>query len=117
MMPYAVVPSFLKIPPNRMGQELIWTLTLERQYGCVSEGYRYIMDARIVIDGQVRWIGETKISQLVDAYPAAMQVLDHYGLDMCCGGGHSVSEASQLHGLDSGTVIKEVAEAICQSLS
>lgn len=108
---------FNEIPPKGMGREPVWTLTLEELYGYVSEGYRDIMDARIVIDDQVRWIGETKISQLVDAYPAAMQVLDRYGLDMCCGGGHSVSEASQLHGLDSGTVIQEVAEAICQSLS
>lgn len=59
-------------------------------------------------------LGEMQLRQIVDLYPTAMPVLDHYGMDMCCGGAHTLSEAARLHGFDPDSVIAQVQEAIRQ---
>ncbi len=38
-----------------------------------------------------------QISRIVEVYPETMSVFSHYGLDMCCGGSHTVSDAARLH--------------------
>ena len=70
------------------------------------------MDARTTIDNRAASIGDVQIRQLVDTYPETMKVFDQYGMDMCCGGGHTVAEAARLHGLDPDTVVAQVADAI-----
>jgi iron-sulfur cluster repair protein YtfE (RIC family) len=52
------------------------------------------------------------IRVLVERYPHLMPVLARYGMDLCCGGGHTVAEAARLHGLDVGALNYEVAAVI-----
>ncbi len=39
------------------------------------------------------------IRHLVGQFPATMPLLVELGLDLCCGGGHPLGEALDLHGL------------------
>jgi hypothetical protein len=55
------------------------------------------------------------IRDLVDAYPATMAVLGPLGIDLCCGGGHPLGEALDLHGLDRETVLPQVERIIAGS--
>lgn len=55
------------------------------------------------------------IRDLVERYPSVMPVLSSYGMDLCCGGGHTVPDAARLHGLDVDAVIAEVARAIAEA--
>jgi iron-sulfur cluster repair protein YtfE (RIC family) len=55
--------------------------------------------------------GTLLIRDLIERYPALMPVLDAHGLDLCCGGGHTVSEAAALHGLDLEALLVELDEA------
>ncbi len=52
------------------------------------------------------------IRELVEQYPAVMPVLASYGMDLCCGGGHTVPDAARLHGLDPAEVVDRAASAI-----
>jgi iron-sulfur cluster repair protein YtfE (RIC family) len=51
------------------------------------------------------------IRDLIERYPALMPVLDAHGLDLCCGGGHTVAEAAALHGLDLEALLMELDAA------
>ena len=52
---------------------------------------------------------------LVDAYPMTLTALGPLGIDLCCGGGHPLGEALDLHGLDRDTVLPRVAQIIADS--
>lgn len=60
-------------------------------------------------------LADTLIRDLVNAYPEVMPVLAPYGLDLCCGGGHPLGEALDLHGAPKEHVIAEVAKVIERS--
>lgn len=49
---------------------------------------------------------------LVERYPQVMPLLAGCGMDLCCGGGHTVPEAAGLHGLDVAAVVGQVADII-----
>ena len=51
------------------------------------------------------------IRDLVEQYPETMRVLAPLGIDLCCGGGHPLGEALDLHGIDRTTVLPQI-EAI-----
>lgn len=55
------------------------------------------------------------IRDLVDAYPQTMTVLGPLGIDLCCGGGHPLGEALDLHGIDRETVLPRIASIIAGS--
>lgn len=55
------------------------------------------------------------IRDLVETYPGTMTVLGELGLDLCCGGGHPLGEALDLHGLDRTVVLPRVASIIEES--
>lgn len=48
------------------------------------------------------------IRDLVAAYPKTMTVLGPLGIDLCCGGGHPLGEALDLHGLDRAAILPQV---------
>jgi regulator of cell morphogenesis and NO signaling len=50
------------------------------------------------------------LGELVTARPAAARVLERHGLDYCCGGGQSLSEACDDAGLDVAAVLAELDE-------
>jgi iron-sulfur cluster repair protein YtfE (RIC family) len=56
--------------------------------------------------------GTLLIRDLIERYPAVMPVLDAHGLDLCCGGGHTVAEAAALHGLDLEALLVELDAAV-----
>ena len=60
-------------------------------------------------------IADTLIRDLVERYPDTMRVLAPLGIDLCCGGGHPLGEALDLHGLDRAAVLAEVEQVIAQS--
>jgi iron-sulfur cluster repair protein YtfE (RIC family) len=57
-------------------------------------------------------IQETLIRDLVEDYPEAMPVLDRYGIDTCCGGGRTVPQAAEAHGLDQSMLNDELLRTI-----
>jgi iron-sulfur cluster repair protein YtfE (RIC family) len=57
-------------------------------------------------------IEATKIRDLVEMYPLVMPVLAMHGMDLCCGGEHTVAEAVRLHGLDLPTIAEQIERAI-----
>jgi iron-sulfur cluster repair protein YtfE (RIC family) len=52
------------------------------------------------------------IRDVVERFPETMAVLADAGLDLCCGGGHTIPEAARLHGLEAEALIAAVDAAI-----
>lgn len=52
------------------------------------------------------------IRDLVERYPEVMPILHQYGMDLCCGGGHTVPEAASLHGIEADSLISEILTTI-----
>ena len=44
-------------------------------------------------------------------------MLGPLGIDLCCGGGHPLGEALDLHGIDRETVLPQIARIIADSSS
>lgn len=61
-------------------------------------------------------LANTLIRDLVAAYPETMTILAPLGIDLCCGGSHSLGEALSLHGLDQGALLPQI-HGIIQALS
>jgi regulator of cell morphogenesis and NO signaling len=59
-----------------------------------------------------RPLADRLIRDLVEAHPQTMTVLAPLGIDLCCGGGHPLGEALDLHGIDRETVLPRVARII-----
>jgi len=55
------------------------------------------------------------IRDLVEAYPETMTILGPLGIDLCCGGGHPLGEALDLHGLDRETILPRVASVLARA--
>lgn len=72
------------------------------------------MDTRIAAVPDAVTIAGMQIRQVVDAYPLTMRVFDEYGMDMCCGGAHTVKEAAWLHNVDAMPLINRIIEVIQQ---
>ncbi len=60
-------------------------------------------------------IANRRISDLVEQVPGTMSVLSLYGLDLCCGGGHQLGEALELHGIEAKPVLRQVAIVVSES--
>ena len=59
-------------------------------------------------NSSIESIAKLPIRTLVEVYPPVMPVLARFGMDLCCGGGHTITEAAELHGLDPALVLEEV---------
>jgi iron-sulfur cluster repair protein YtfE (RIC family) len=57
-------------------------------------------------------ITETLIRDLVEQYPDTMRVLSPLGIDLCCGGGHPLGEALDLHEIDRATVLPQIEQIV-----
>jgi iron-sulfur cluster repair protein YtfE (RIC family) len=67
----------------------------------------------IQVRKQIAAMIETEpIRRVVELYPEVMPILASHGLDLCCGGGHTIAEAVRLHELDRELVTEEIAAAI-----
>lgn len=70
------------------------------------------MDTQMTAVPQAADIAAMEIRQVVEAYPGTMRVFDDFGMDMCCGGAHTVKEAAWLHNLDFQALVDRLIEAI-----
>jgi iron-sulfur cluster repair protein YtfE (RIC family) len=57
-------------------------------------------------------ITDTLIRDLVEQYPDTMRVLSPLGIDLCCGGGHPLGEALDLHEIDRATVLPQIEQIV-----
>jgi iron-sulfur cluster repair protein YtfE (RIC family) len=57
------------------------------------------------------------IRDLVEHYPAVMPLLAELDLDLCCGGGHPLGEALELHGLPREDVLARVDALVTEAAS
>lgn len=57
-------------------------------------------------------IGSMQIRQVVETYPETMVVFHEYGMDMCCGGAHSVNEAARLHEIEPEAIARRLLDVI-----
>lgn len=55
---------------------------------------------------------ERPIRELIELFPATMAILAAHGMDLCCGGGHTVAEAARLHGLDADALVEQLVAAV-----
>ena len=54
------------------------------------------------------------IRDLVELYPDTMRVLSPLGIDLCCGGGHPLGEALDLHEIDRAIVIPQIEQIVAE---
>jgi iron-sulfur cluster repair protein YtfE (RIC family) len=54
------------------------------------------------------------IRDLVEAYPDTLGLLAPLGIDLCCGGGHPLGEALDLHGIDRTEPMAAIARIIAR---
>jgi hypothetical protein len=59
-----------------------------------------------------RMIEIEPIRRVVEVYPEVMPILAGYGLDLCCGGGHTIAEAARLHELDAELLAAQIAAVV-----
>jgi regulator of cell morphogenesis and NO signaling len=48
------------------------------------------------------------IRDLIEIEPAVLEVLGPLGIDLCCGGGHPLGEALDLHGIERTEVMAKI---------
>ena len=72
-------------------------------------------DGPVNSDELLAEISSRRSSDLVEHAPGTMTVLSMYGLDLCCGGGHQLGEALELHGIDPDPVLRQVAIIVSES--
>lgn len=57
-------------------------------------------------------VADQLIRDLVAQHPDVMTVLAPHGIDLCCGGGHPLGEALDLHGIPREPVLTDVARIV-----
>ena len=74
------------------------------------------MNENITVDEQIAKMIETEqIRRVVELHPEVMPILAGHGLDLCCGGGHTIAEAVRLHELDAELVTEQITAALAVS--
>jgi iron-sulfur cluster repair protein YtfE (RIC family) len=59
-----------------------------------------------------RPVSEWLVRDLVEAHPPVLEILGPLGIDLCCGGGHEVGAALDLHGIEREPVISAIERAM-----
>jgi regulator of cell morphogenesis and NO signaling len=57
------------------------------------------------LDAPTPIIAEDTLNAIIARYPQTLPVLQHFGLDTCCGGALPLHTAAQHHGLDLAEVV------------
>jgi regulator of cell morphogenesis and NO signaling len=52
------------------------------------------------------------INEIVARFPDTIPVFNHFGLDMCCGGGVAVDEAARRDGIDADEVLSALRDVV-----
>jgi len=78
-----------------------------------ARGFAHLTEMRAPDEFVVRFTqtgitSESTVADVYDQHPAAAPILAEHGLDLCCGGGHTLEFAAQAHGL----VLEELVAAL-----
>jgi len=70
-----------------------------------ARGFAHLTEMRAPDEFVVRFTqtgitGESTVAEVYEAHPAATPILAEHGLDICCGGGHTIEFAARAHGLE-----------------
>ena len=70
-----------------------------------ARGFAHLTEMRgadqfVVRFTQTGITGESTVADVYERHPAAAPVLAEHGLDLCCGGGHTIEFAARAHGLE-----------------
>jgi uncharacterized protein (DUF2249 family) len=60
--------------------------------------------------------GGSTVADVFEAHPAAASILAEHGLDLCCGGGHTLEFAAQAHGLEVEELVAAIQSAAAGTL-
>jgi iron-sulfur cluster repair protein YtfE (RIC family) len=50
--------------------------------------------------------------EVIERYPATIEILAEYGIDTCCGSGRCLAEAARLHALDEDAIVDQLLAVI-----
>ena len=53
-------------------------------------------------------LAEMTIRDIVDLEPRALEILAPHGFDLCCGGGHKLGTALELHAVDPDAILPQL---------
>lgn len=71
------------------------------------------MNENTTVEARIAELIETEpIRRVVELHPEVMPILAGHGLDLCCGGGHTIAEAARLHELDAELLGKQIQAAV-----
>ncbi len=82
-----------------------------------DRGFAHVTEMRAPDEFVVRFTqtgitAESTVADVYERHPAAAPVLAEHGLDLCCGGGHTLEFAAQAHGLEPEELIAAVRKAV-----
>lgn len=86
-----------------------------------ARGFAHVTEMRAPDEFVVRFTqtgitGESTVADVFERHPAAAPLLAEHGLDLCCGGGHTLEFAAQAHGLELEELVTALQTAVAQSL-
>lgn len=64
-----------------------------------------------MVNGELKNL-DMKVIEMIALWPETSPVLASYGLDLCCGGMHSVAAAANAHGVNTETLLAELRSAV-----
>lgn len=70
------------------------------------------VDEFVVWFTQTGITAESTVAEVYDGHPAAAPVLAEHGLDLCCGGGHTLEFAARAHGLEPEQLVAQLQAAL-----
>jgi uncharacterized protein (DUF2249 family) len=70
-----------------------------------ARGFAHVTEVRGADEFVVRFTqtgitGESTVAEVYERHPATESVLAEHGLDLCCGGAHTLEFAAKAHGLE-----------------
>jgi iron-sulfur cluster repair protein YtfE (RIC family) len=79
----------------------------------IVKGIGNEMNENTTVEAQIAELIETEpIRRVVELHPEVMPILAGHGLDLCCGGGHTIAEAARLHELDADLLTEQIKAAV-----
>ncbi len=55
---------------------------------------------------------ELSVNEVMKRYPATMGIFNRFGIDTCCGGNASVTEAARRDGVDLDSLLEAIRDAV-----